>query len=93
MSPIASVALLDAHCPQPIPPKPAGPWGTSSSFSFSPFSLKDEEESILMCEFCGSELQSFLSDVDIFSDNTHPELKKHVSQFEIKLDRGSCVTF
>ncbi|XP_027292682.1 glutamate-rich protein 6 [Cricetulus griseus] len=39
--------------------------------------LKDEEESILMCEFCGSELQSFLSDVDIFSDNTHPELKKH----------------
>ncbi|EGV96691.1 Uncharacterized protein C3orf44-like [Cricetulus griseus] len=37
----------------------------------------DEEESILMCEFCGSELQSFLSDVDIFSDNTHPELKKH----------------
>ncbi|XP_038202970.1 glutamate-rich protein 6 [Arvicola amphibius] len=40
------------------------------------FSIKDEEDLVLKCEFCGSVLRSLLSDVDICSDNTHTEPQK-----------------
>ncbi|CAO2613085.1 Glutamate-rich protein 6 [Lemmus lemmus] len=38
--------------------------------------IKNDEDLVLRCEFCGSVLTSFLSDVDICSDNTHTEHQK-----------------
>ncbi|XP_013203610.1 glutamate-rich protein 6 [Microtus ochrogaster] len=39
-------------------------------------SIKDEEDLVLKCEFCGSVLRSLLSDMDICSDNTDTEHQK-----------------
>ncbi|KAM7331226.1 hypothetical protein ACRRTK_010415 [Alexandromys fortis] len=39
-------------------------------------SIKDEEDLVLKCEFCGSVLRSLLSDIDICSNNTDTEHQK-----------------
>ncbi|OBS77804.1 hypothetical protein A6R68_19807 [Neotoma lepida] len=46
-------------------------------FPYLDISIKEEEELVLKCEFCGSDLQSFPSDVDICSDDAYTEQKKH----------------
>ncbi|XP_051032993.1 glutamate-rich protein 6 [Phodopus roborovskii] len=51
--------------------------------------FKDEEDLVPKCEFCGSDLQSFLSDVDSCSDITHIEHKRRAYcclQFQNLLD-------
>lgn len=51
--------------------------GRSSFFSLS---LKEEEEEILpKCEFCGSDLRTFLSIVDIYADYSSSEPIEYVS--------------
>nr|KAF6477490.1 glutamate rich 6 [Molossus molossus] len=44
----------------------------------SSIDVKEEEETPPQCEFCGSDLGTFLSKVDIHSDNTCSELMKQV---------------
>lgn len=48
--------------------------------SFLFFSLKEEEEELSpKCEFCGSDLRTFLSNVDLSSDYCSSESIQHVS--------------
>lgn len=43
-------------------------------------SLKEQEEEMLpKCEFCGSDLRAFLSDLDVYSDDNNSEPIKQVS--------------
>lgn len=49
-------------------------------FIFFPSSLKEEEEEMSpKCEFCGSDLRIFLSNMDIYSDNSSSGPIEHVS--------------
>ena len=49
-----------------------------SSFFLSSLKEEEEEESP-KCEFCGSDLRTFLSNVDVSSDYSSSELPEHVS--------------
>lgn len=72
--------LLDIYrsCPEPWLLLLSGCCG--HVFIFFPSSLKEEEEEMLpKCEFCGSDLRIFLSDMDIYSDNSSSEPIEHVS--------------
>lgn len=73
--PTALVAQLDAT------PVPIGLLGLGAllHFLFLSLSLKEEEELVLRCEFCGSVLRSLLSDMDFCFDDTHTDHQKRVS--------------